>query len=362
MIPNDLAASLRLLTESTVNPVSAIRGLATGLPELDVGQRFTARIESPLPDGSYRALVAGRSLTLALPQAARAGDQLELVVAARTPRLIVAEQVARNDASQASSAPATLSRAGQFLGTLLAEAAVPVQAGSISGTHPLVASPTTQAALLAPALRQAIAGSGLFYEAHQAQWLAGRYPAAALAREPQARFGRPANTTGAPPSVDSQGAPRTETMLPPAAAETSSRTAPTSALPVELQALVHEQLNAASTGQIVWRGEIWPGLVLEWEIADEDAHPSGGGSDEDEATAPAWRTALRLNLPQLGEVRVALALDPAKVSAGITAPESSLAPLRAGLGELVAAFRSAGLPPLNAGVTADEEAMQGSRP
>ncbi len=352
MIPSDLAASLRLLTESSVNPVSAIRGLAAGLPELDIGQRFIARIESQLPDGSYRAQVAGRSLTLALPQAAHAGEQLELLVVARTPRLIVAEQAG---ALQLSSAPTTFSRAGQFLGALLADAAAPVQAGNIPGTQPLAASPTTQAALLAPALRQAIAESGLFYEAHQAHWLAGRYPAAALAREPQARFSRPPPAAGNPAAIDPQNTARTEVLLPgrePPAAETSARAAAASTLPVELQALVHEQLNTASTGQVVWRGEIWPGLPLEWEISEEEARPSGSG-DEDEATAPVWRTTLRLTLPQLGEVHVALALDPAKVSAGITAPGPSLAPLRAGLADLVAAFQNAGLPPLSAGVSAE---------
>ena len=92
MIPTDLAARLRILTESLVNPVSPVHEISADLPELPVGQRFTARIESALPDGTFRALVAGRSLTLALPQSAKPGDALELVVTASTPRLIVAEE------------------------------------------------------------------------------------------------------------------------------------------------------------------------------------------------------------------------------------------------------------------------------
>ncbi|MBZ0131676.1 MAG: flagellar hook-length control protein FliK, partial [Rhodocyclaceae bacterium] len=106
MIPSDLAARLRVLTESIVNPVSPIRGVNADLPELPVGQRFTARIESALPDGTFRALVAGRSLTLALPQQAKAGDTLDLVVTARTPRLIIAESGGDVSLSQTRSSAA----------------------------------------------------------------------------------------------------------------------------------------------------------------------------------------------------------------------------------------------------------------
>jgi hypothetical protein len=41
---------------------------------------------------------------------------------------------------------------------------------------------------LAAALEQTVADSGLFYESHLAQWLAGSYPADALVNEPQARL------------------------------------------------------------------------------------------------------------------------------------------------------------------------------
>ena len=55
----------------------------------------------------------------------------------------------------------------------------------------VAASPVPVAALAA-ALEQTVAGSGLFYEAHLAQWLAGQFSPADLANEPQNRVLDPA--------------------------------------------------------------------------------------------------------------------------------------------------------------------------
>lgn len=356
MIPNDLAARLRLLTESVVNPVSAVHEISAELPELAVGQRFTARIESALPDGSFRALVAGRSLTLALPQSAAPGDTLELVVAARTPRLIVAEQAAEGASRQS---PPTLSRAARMIGTLLAGDEAAPRPATISRAAPLLPSPQPLAALLAPALRQAIVESGLFYEAHQALWVAGRYPAEALAREPQARRAPP--QPAPQPAAASQTGEAAPAGKPPADAvatgAAAARGVPAAELPAELQPLVHQQLNAAATAHLVWRGEIWPGQNLHWEIEEQREEQREPGRDArgetGEETAAAWSTRLALALPRLGALRVALDLNPAKVSLAITADADGATALRQGLGELAAAFAAAGLPPLAAGVDVD---------
>jgi hypothetical protein len=44
------------------------------------------------------------------------------------------------------------------------------------------------AADLAPVLKQAVTQSGLFYEAHQARWVAGDLPTEALRQEPQGKY------------------------------------------------------------------------------------------------------------------------------------------------------------------------------
>lgn len=356
MIPSDLAARLRVLTESLVNPVAPVQEVPADLPELPIGQRFVARIENALPDGTFRALVAGRSLTLALPQQARAGDTLELVVTARTPRLIVAGNA--EGAQQPSATPTTLSQAGRIISSVLAGGERAAQAPVLTRAAPLLPNPAPQAARLAPVLQQAIVESGLFYESHQAQWIAGRYPLEALAREPQARL-RPAGRNAAPaaaaPPTGAVQVPAGEEAAAPARAATGVPQPP-APLPAELQALVQLQLDAGATQHIVWRGDVWPGQSLHWEIESEERREGG----TDEAPAPAWTTALRLTLPQLGEVNAVLRLAAGKVSLAMTAPPAHTALLRAGLSDLATAFADAGLPLLDAQVDAQGAAREDS--
>lgn len=358
MIPTDLAARLRLLTESIVNPVSPVHEVSADLPELPVGQRFVARVESAQPDGTFRALVAGRSLSLALPQPARPGDTLELVVTARTPRLIIAESADGSAVRQSSADPSVpapaLSRAGQIISNLLQDEGHAPQPAVISRAAPLLSEPPLQAARLAPVLQQVIAESGLFYESHQAQWIAARYPAEALAREPQSRLVRTQRAQDA--AAKSPSAPAEEVTelhslrgVEPAPARSPAATSP--GLSIELQSLVQQQLDAAATQHIIWRGEVWPGQVMQWEIAaDEQGHDAPG-----EEAAEQWTTSLALTLPSLGEVNVLLRMTPKKVSLGMTASEGA-ATLKQGLGELAAAFAAAGLPPLTASVAQHESA------
>ena len=72
--------------------------------------------------------------------------------------------------------------------------------------------------------------------------------------------------------------------------------------------------------QIVWRGELWPGQPLQWEIAAEE-RPGGQPGEE---AAPEWRTTLRLALPHLGAVDAELRLSGEKVGLAMTAPEEPL--------------------------------------
>ncbi|WGS41793.1 flagellar hook-length control protein FliK [Burkholderia sp. JSH-S8] len=75
------------------------------------------------------------------------------------------------------------------------------RAAASQAAAPQAAAPARDATAAAPilalraALAQAVSESGLFYESHLAQWLAGQRPLAALEREPQARL--PATPTPA---------------------------------------------------------------------------------------------------------------------------------------------------------------------
>ncbi|AOJ11585.1 flagellar hook-length control protein FliK [Burkholderia mayonis] len=90
--------------------------------------------------------------------------------------------------------PASAAQAGALLKPLFlpldtgAGNAAPSAAASAAQTAAQASSAASPAAALSAALAQAVADSGLFYESHLAQWLAGQRTTAELAREPQARL------------------------------------------------------------------------------------------------------------------------------------------------------------------------------
>lgn len=234
MIPSDLVARLRLLNEAsffnTDPPVAGLqraREIQSQLPELVPGQRFFATLQRTLPDGSFRALVAGQQVTLSLNTTAKAGDTLELVVAQTTPKAVFARLANPEGGVPAnSSAPSTLSPAGKLISFLLTGQPPPKPA-VLANNQPMVNTPPTQGAALVPALRQALAQSGLFYESHQAQWLSGKTTLAALQREPQAQAGAGAGAQTARPALPMTG--QSPPAAAPAPASSPTATAPQSA-------------------------------------------------------------------------------------------------------------------------------------
>ncbi|MDZ4254291.1 MAG: hypothetical protein U1A72_17120, partial [Sulfuritalea sp.] len=121
MIPTDVGIQVRNQTEPGLGPVRPVVDISADLPELGPGQVFRARIQDVLPENTYRALVAGKSLTLSLQEGAKAGDTLELVVVDRTPRAIVARLAGQGAAAAGDPyQQATLSRTGQLIASLLA--------------------------------------------------------------------------------------------------------------------------------------------------------------------------------------------------------------------------------------------------
>ena len=204
MIPADLAARLRLINEAsffnTEPPVAGLqraRQIQAQLPELVPGQRFFATLQRALPDGTFRALVAGQQMTLSLNTAAKSGDTLELEVSQLTPRAVFARIVGQDAGtpSAALSAQPALSQTGRLISFLLT-GQPPPPPPSLAANQPLLGAPPTSGAQLAPLLRQALGQSGMFYEAHQAEWVMGARDTASLMREPQAQAstGRPAGT------------------------------------------------------------------------------------------------------------------------------------------------------------------------
>ncbi|MDR2030774.1 MAG: flagellar hook-length control protein FliK [Azoarcus sp.] len=433
MIPADLAARLRFLHEAslfeTSPPVAGLqrtRELQSQLQELVPGRRFFATLQRTLPDGTFRALVAGQQITLSLNASAKPGDTLELVATSVTPRMVLARPVGAESAAarptlsptgqlisflltgQPAAAPATLannqplfsaapanagaSHAGASAGGNAADVGagtgVNTNTGAVTSAGAASAGAGAHIAAstqLAPLLRQALVQSGLFYEAHQAQWLAGKIDLAALLREPQARQALPgqaaAGGAGASPAASSGAGATTALSSPAAAMEqatasvAASRTegavsrvgavareaareeeppalragperAAENALRVgpvaeRLLPIVHQQLEALASQQYVWHGMAWPGQAFEWIIED----PRGEGHGEEGKSGEGWNTTLRLSLPRLGGIEAHVHLNAGGVALRLQVGDTaSAAVLETRCDELAEALAAAGVP------------------
>ncbi len=472
MIPADLGSRLGLATETSVQPLAPIKEIASDLPGLVPGMRISARIESLLSNGNVRATVGGQTITLSIASsdpekpvgqltALAPGQTLDLTVLNRTARVLVTQLT--DTSSGNGSAATSLSRPGQLISALLAQgnpAPAPLARGAA-----LVATPDAQGFSQLPGqLHQAVSESGLFYESHQVQWLAGQRPTEALLREPQGAHspllqrgspeatpggsrdqgGNPATATAttrtangaeaqdgsvpehallrmaadtpsqdgaplplllkqqldayksqqpqwqdAPPppsqakAQESDGrhaphpqsaapapgealtpvetnkksisanplqppAPREPTVASAVAASSTATTAQATTaegsraagLPADLTPLVQQQLDAASTGHLMWTGQIWPGQSMEWHI-ESDGHRADSGTED---PGRQWKSTLRLTLPKLGLVDATLTLTPAGVSIALATGTGSEAALRAAVPQLDNALSAAGVP------------------
>ncbi|MDR5803696.1 flagellar hook-length control protein FliK [Caballeronia sp. LZ001] len=240
--------------------------------------------------------------------------------------------------------------------------------------------PPLPASALASELAKTVAQSGLFYESHLVQWMAGQRSTASLASEPQARIDPRALTLPldlpgdesiardtafddtrppafastqtdlsdlhaethnvAMPQTPQQAAALAASVRDaPALALSNSQSAPSapasppaapqpsqheSALQASLDAGIHpatltvvrQQLDILANEQFRWQGEAWPGTRFDWEVAREP-RPAVDTSEE-----RAWRTRVTLSLPALGMVDAELVLTGDKLVARLRASDT----------------------------------------
>jgi len=270
---------LRAYADLLVQPVG--RAAAVSLANLEVGSHVSALIELARADGTVRANIDGHHFELQLPFNARAGDTIAMQVAAREPQLRFMLEAGADTAPQAAS----LSETARFITALLAESEkLPVTSAAAAGV-PLLDAPPADSRMIAHALKSALADSGMFYESHQAQWVAEERPLAALLREPQAQL--------AP--LDAE----------PKAELTAAGTPLLKELPVHRDALtvVRQQLETLETQQMVWQGTLWPGQTIEWKVAEDPSHENAPAAERE------WQSQLRLSMPRLGGIDAALTVS-----------------------------------------------------
>ena len=276
---------------------------AADLSHLPVGTELLARVAAALPNRVYQVVIGERVYTLPLPIDARPGDELQLTVVERDPRAPASPP--ERPVQSGGGAVTILSPTARFITRLLNTPAQPVLEGASHTTVPLLPAPPAETAVVAARLSQALAESGIFYESHQAQWVAGERSLAQLMKEPQARI---------PPLPAADASPATADVLPAHLFAPVADPAHTAEAPVHpsLRPIVKEQLQTLSTLQLAWHGQVWPGQDLYWEIVEEAPQRHPGAT---EAASP-WQTRLSLQLPRLGDVRAVVSISEAGV--GVT--------------------------------------------
>jgi flagellar hook-length control protein FliK len=386
MIPADVASRLQVSADAALRPVAPTQEISDKLSGLVAGQKIMAQIQAMLPNGTYRALINQRNITLALPFSAKSGDSLELLVTESDGKLALAVVAPKDDGGKSATAgtsttSATLSRTGQLISTLFAgagEAKSGSQAVLLNGNQPLSSAPPASAQDLLPMLKQAITQSGMFYEAHQAEWVEGRFTQAALLKEPQGKLSSPAafapdeTAAGAllktPPlanAAEPMTAQRQASDL--AQATDSSKTGdagkPAAALPpgqlvaAQVQPLVQQQLEALATQNFSWQGQAWPGQEMQWEIDEDGARGEFDGDD----AAPKWTTRLHLTLPNLGQVDAQIRLQGQQITLVMNAGNAETRDLlRLSSVALKSQLDQAGLTLASMGVAALSEGTEGT--
>lgn len=323
MIPADVASRLQVTSDAALRPVAATQEISDKLAGLVAGQKVLAEVQALLPNGTYRALINQRNITLSLPFSAKAGDSLELQVTETDGKLAFAvlSRPGGEEKPAAESVSTTLSRTGQLISTLYSDAQeAKGKASALPLATPVAPAPPQSAEELVPLLKQAIGQSGMFYESHQAEWVEGRLPRTALLQEPQGKFSSPSafvaepsnrlapdpgsRPVGEPATAARPGSEAVASNAADAAKTITTQPGQSQTIAPQLQSLVQQQLEAMATQNFVWQGPVWPGQDMRWEI---DENPTQGQQGDE--VAPRWTTRLRMTLPQLGEIDARIQLQ-----------------------------------------------------
>lgn len=285
-IPHGTAPQIKPIT--SITPVTAITPASSTVNEFIQGEKYQAVIEARLLNGNSQVLVAGQRLQMQLPEYLQPGHKLDLVFSSKEPNL---KFLLLNAPPPGTDENISISTAGRFLGNLIQDvlqqtATKPplLQATSspaVSSSMPILTGNPINKTELPGLLQKTIVQSGLFYESHQAQWINGETKLENLQQEPQGKL--------MVLSMDSSPA------------KVGNTAALNSDMPVHSQIipLVQQQLNTLETGHLLWRGEVWQGQLMEWEI---DEHPQNDDNRNENESAEQWRTKIKLSMPQLGEV------------------------------------------------------------
>lgn len=331
-----LATFLRLFQSSV--PDLPDGGESHPATALRAGARVDARIVETLPDGRSLVDVEGTLYQARIPASVQTGPggrlSLTVIDAGVPPTFGLAAQ---RDASALPSVKVDVGALAAQLRSIAQTAAS--QTGPVAPGEPVLPAPTTQGSALDAPLRTALETSGLFYESHQAEWVAGKRDLSALLAEPQAR---PLPGSGAVAPAE-EGAASIAVTPGSASAATQAAAAVTSndagaPLSPAVATLVDRQLQFVGSNQIQWAGSLWPGQRMEWTVEEETA---GGGREGEDETA--WSSRLKLDLPRVGTIEAVLRLTGSAVRISLVVPPEQRQDIADALPELREALEARGL-------------------
>lgn len=292
-----------------------------------LGKQLQGEAISRLDDGSFLVKIAGMAVRMPLPPNVKVGDTLELTLISTSPRPTFQLGTEHGDATT------SLSSASKLIGSLLQAASQDHASTAIGSKTPIMASPALDPEQVAAVLQHTLTFSGLFYEAHIVEWADGVRTLPELMQEPQAKAA--------------------EQLLH--ASQTSTDTTKLSeAINTELAQLVNQQLDTLDFQRIVWRGEVWPGQAMEWEIQEDSSDQSNKGKTDPQEKS--WQSTVRFDLPMLGTVMATIQLTGDQLQIQVNAHKASTAAsLKASGQTLVTAMDAAGVPLTSLSVKRNEE-------
>lgn len=196
MIHNDVLNQLQLLVKTSAPPLVDVAQTPLDEPLWVPGQRLSAVVLSTMPNGRFQVQVGDHVLDMNLPKNTLPGEQLELTFVSNQPRLtfVLSRDLAAalpNAAVPADVKPqVNVSDSARYLGALLQKISdqAEAQTAPLSKTAPVLSAAPSDIKEFAASLRNTLSQSGLFYESHQAQWVAGDRKLADLLLEPQGRL------------------------------------------------------------------------------------------------------------------------------------------------------------------------------
>ena len=395
MLPVNLLNALKeyALAQRTPLPVLPAADAATKSgPQFDLGQKLQGSVQAQVAPNVFKVNVSGQLVQMELPPSIRSGDTVALQVIALQPRLTFSMVNSANPLST----PEQLGATAKLLSSMSQQAPEKAYVRATQSAPLWEAPRAPESKQLAGMLKEALGNSGLFYEAHQAQWLEGARSTAQLMHEPQNLTPQQARTVAGTPAdkaaatgdtagkaatgnadskavvagdaagkavmtgdaaskavlADDNANPRViignaaDTNSPPPSGTTSLPDGKISSIPDHLQPLVQQQLNALETRQMLWQGNVWPGQDMQWEVHEQ------APQTPDMAGQRQWVTQIQLDLPNLGAVAATLRLNSAGLSLTLNADTPQTRAVLGGAStRLVSALSDAGIPVLSTQVT-----------